>query len=186
MRLTLPQIAVLVGLVSVTFFFGALILAFGIRISTEPAWQRFNVPEILWLGATLLVFSSWTLEASRRSLRRALVAIYRGRVAATIAMAAMFLGVQVDAALDLWRQGVAAAGNPHGSAFYVFMAIHGAHLAGGIGWLGFLYGKSSRLFSGTETDLRRHRRAIGAAALYWHFMGILWLVLFFFLRRWTA
>jgi cytochrome c oxidase subunit III len=119
-------------------------------------------------------------------LRRALVSLYRGRLFATIAFAVVFLGIQLASANDLMEQGVAAVGNPHGSAFYLFMGIHGAHLGGGIFWLIYLYRKADGLFSGTETDLRIHRRALGAAAMYWHFMGGLWLVLYFFLRRWTA
>ena len=176
----------LVGLVSLTFFFGALILAFGLRIQQQATWQRFETPSILWLGALVLLLSSWTLEGARRALRRALVAIYRGRLLATIALALMFLGVQAFTAVDLVGQGVAAAANPHGSAFYLFMGIHGAHLLGGIAWLSYLRARSKPLFSGTETDLRHHRRIVSAAALYWHFMGALWLVLFWFLRRWAA
>lgn len=186
MRLTTPQIAVSVGLVSLTFFFGALILAFSFRIETQRSWERFEVPTLLWLGTALLLLSSWTLEGSRRALRRALVAIYRGRLAATIFLALMFLGIQAVSASDLLRQGVAAAANPHGSAFYVFMTIHGAHLLGGITWLSVLRHRSRKLFSGTETDLRVHRRALSAAAIYWHFMGLLWVVLYVFLKRWTA
>jgi cytochrome c oxidase subunit 3 len=158
----------LFGLVSLTFFFGALILAFGLRIHE------------------VLLISSWTLESGRHALRRALVAIYRGRLFGTLALAIVFLSVQAVAARDLISQGVSAAGNPHGSAFYLFMGIHGAHLGGGIAWLTYLYRRSRRLFSGTETDLRIHRRALGAAAMYWHFMGALWLVLYFFLRLWTS
>jgi heme/copper-type cytochrome/quinol oxidase subunit 3 len=63
--------------------------------------------------------------------------------------------------------------------------LHAAHLTAGMGWLWFLYQRSSRLLEGTENDLRKHRRVSGAAAMYWHFMGLLWLVLFFFLLYWT-
>lgn len=171
---------------SLTFFFGALIIAFGLRIENQRTWERFSVPTVLWLGTGLLLLSSWTLEAARRALKRALVVIYRGRLAATIALALMFLGVQAVTISDLLAQGVAAAANPHGSAFYAFMSIHAAHLFGGIGWLLVLRNRSRRLFRGTETALRSHRRALSAAALYWHFMGVLWLVLFFLLKRWTA
>jgi cytochrome c oxidase subunit 3 len=186
LRLTVAQLAVLVGLVSLTFFFGALIVAFGLGVEQQKTWQRFTFPSLLWLGTMLLLLSSWTLEAGRRSLRHALVTMYRGRLAATIALALMFLCIQTVSAADLLRQGVASSGNPHGSAFYAFMSIHGAHLLGGICWLLVLRSRSKRLFTGTETDLRTHRRAVGAAAIYWHFMGALWLVLFLLLRRWTA
>lgn len=176
----------LVGLVSLTFFFGALILAFGLRIQQQGAWEHFSVPSVLWLGTAMLLLSSWTLEGSRRALRRALVVIYRGRLLATIVLALMFLGVQLVSAADLLAQGVAAAANPHGSAFYIFMGLHGVHLLGGIVWLTYLRVRSKVLFRGSETDLRLHRRTVSAAALYWHFMGALWVVLFFFLRRWTS
>ena len=185
MRLTLPQLAVVLGLVSLTFFFGALILAFGLRIEQQRTWQRFAVPDVLWLGTIVLLLSSWTLEGARRALRHALVAIYRGRLGATIVLAVMFLSIQTVSASNLVSQGVAAAANPHGSVFYVFMGVHGAHLLGGMAWLLVLRFRSKRLFVGTESDLRSHRRAVAAAAIYWHFMGALWLVLFVFLNRWT-
>jgi cytochrome c oxidase subunit 3 len=186
LRLTTAQLAVLVGLVSLTFFFGGLILAFGLRIEQATTWERFAVPNTLWPGTMLLLLSSWTLEAGRHSVRRGLVASYRRRISLTIALALIFLCIQTVSATDLMAQGVAVSGNPHGSAFYAFMGIHGAHLLGGITWMFLLLSRSKRLFAGTETDLRTHRRAIGAAAVYWHFMGALWLILFLILRRWTA
>jgi cytochrome c oxidase subunit 3 len=186
LRLTPPQLAVLIGIVSLTFFFGALILAFGLRIQQQKSWEPFAVPDILWLGTTFLLLSSWTLEGARRALKRALVVIYRGRLTATIILALMFLWIQSVSAYDLVAQGVATAGNPHGSAFYVFMGIHGVHLLGGICSLVVLSLRSRLLFFATESDLRQHRRALGAAAIYWHFMGALWLVLYLFLKRWTA
>lgn len=176
----------LVCLVSLTFFFGGLVLAFGLRIEQQHAWERFVTPRALWLGTAFLLFSSGTLESGRYALRRALIRIYRVRMAITVVLALLFLLVQVVSAADLLRQGVAAAVNPHGSVFYVFMGLHGAHLLGGVGWLIYLYWRSRALFEGTESDLRRYRRLLAPAALYWHFMGVLWVVLFYFLRRWTA
>lgn len=186
LRLTTGQIGTLILIGSLSFFFGAMILAFGFRIEADRTWQRFDVPGILWLGTAFLAMSSWTLEAGRKALRQALVAIYRGRIVATLALSVMFLGVQVASARLLLAQGVAAAANPHGSVFYVFMGIHAIHMCCGIGWMTYLYRKSRLLYRGTETDLRRHRRALSAAALYWHFMGVLWLLLYYLLIRWTA
>jgi cytochrome c oxidase subunit 3 len=97
----------------------------------------------------------------------------------------LFLVAQFASAAQLVLHGIGTAANPHGSAFYIFMGLHGAHLAGGMGWLAYLYVVSNRLFTGSENDLRKHRRIAGAAAMYWHFMGMLWAVLFLFLLRWT-
>jgi cytochrome c oxidase subunit 3 len=179
------QIGVGIGLISISAFFIALILAFAFRIEDQRSWHRFTAPTLLWLSTAILAISSWVFEAARYALRRALVVIYRGRLAACLTFALLFLLAQLAAAAQLVVQGIGAAANPHGSAFYIFMGLHGAHLGGGMGWLLYLYVVSKRLFTGSENDLRKHRRIAGAAAMYWHFMGILWLVLFFFLLRWT-
>jgi heme/copper-type cytochrome/quinol oxidase subunit 3 len=65
------------------------------------------------------------------------------------------------------------------------MGIHGIHLIAGICWLSYLYAHSGKLFNATENGLRKHRAIAGVAAVYWHFMGLLWAVLFFFLLRWS-
>jgi cytochrome c oxidase subunit III len=180
------QLGVAVGLVSVSAFFIALIVVYSLRIEDEHTWQRFSFPKLLWLSTALLAISSWIFEAARYALRRALVVIYRARMAATLAFAFLFLIAQLASARYMIAQGVVAAGNPHVSAFYVFMGLHGLHLAGGMVWLGVLSLKSRRLSQGTESDLRAHRRLAAAAAMYWHFMGALWIVLFLFLLKWTT
>jgi cytochrome c oxidase subunit 3 len=181
----LYQIGLGVGLVSLSAFFIGLVLAYSFRIEAQQSWRPFQAPSFLWLSTAMLAISSWMVEAGRYSLRRALVAIYRGRLLAGILLGVLFVAVQVSAAVNLLGQGVAAASNPHGSAFYLFMGIHGAHIFGGLIWLAYLYVRSASLFRGTENDLRKHRLIAGAAATYWHFMGVVWGVLFYFLLRWT-
>jgi cytochrome c oxidase subunit 3 len=183
---TIRQIGIAFALLSLTFFFGALIFAFAFRLETQPAVRAVNLPRALWLSTAFLAAASLLLEAARYALRRAWIAMYRGRLLTTVVFAVLFLLVQLVAALRLLSAGAMAAGNPQASAFYAFMSIHGAHVFGGVLWLVSLWRGSARLFSGTENDLRRYRDAVQTAATYWHFMGVLWLVLFFFLNRWAA
>lgn len=182
---SLYQVGLGVCLVSLSAFFIGLILAFSFRIEAQPSWQPFRVPTFLWLSTVLLGISSWMIEAARYSLRRAFVMMYRGRLLAAIGMGILFVGLQVSAGVNLLHQGVATKANPHGSAFYLFMGIHGVHLLGGLGWLSYVYVRSGQLFAGTENELRKHRMFAGVAAGYWHFMGVVWAVMFFFLLRWT-
>jgi cytochrome c oxidase subunit III len=179
------QLGVAIGLLSISAFFIALVVAYSFRLADQHEWERFAVPRLLWLSTVLLAISSGILEAARYALRRARVGAYRVRVAATILVAMLFLFAQFASAAQMISQGVAAAANIHGSAFYMFMALHGLHLIGGMAWLGALYLKSAILLRGTETDLRIHRRLAAGASMYWHFMGVLWAVLFYFLLRWT-
>jgi cytochrome c oxidase subunit 3 len=185
LRPTIHQLGTAVALVSVSTFFGALIIAYAFRIQAQPVWEPFEVPSLLWVSTVVLGVSSWTLEAGRYALRRAFVPIYRGRLLASLALGLIFIGSQAVSGAQLLAQGVAAPGNPHGSAFYVFMTLHGVHLFGGMLWLSYLYRKSAELFNGPENDLRKHRVVASAAAMYWHFMGALWLVLFILLEWWS-
>jgi cytochrome c oxidase subunit 3 len=161
-------------------------MAYALRIESERTWQRFTSPQLLWVSTAMLAFSSFALEAARRALRRALVVMYRGRLAGTVAFAALFLLTQAASAKQLLDQGIGTVSNPHGSAFYIFMGLHALHLLGGMTWLTVIYIKSRALFTATENELRHHRRVTQVAAMYWHFMGVLWIVLFCFLLRWTA
>ena len=179
------QVGLFVCLVSLSAFFIGLIVAYSFRIEATSSWQRFQPPSFLWLSTILLGVSSWMIEAGRYALRRALVSLYRGRLLACILLGLMFVALQFTAGMNLVQQGVAAEANPHGSAFYLFMGIHGAHLFGGLCWLSWLYVRSKLLFQGSESDLRRHRTRASLAATFWHFLGLVWVVMFYFLLRWT-
>jgi heme/copper-type cytochrome/quinol oxidase subunit 3 len=117
------QIGVAIGLVSISAFFIALIVAYSIRLSAGESWKRFATPDLLWLSTASLAVSSCILEAARHALRRALIVIYRGRLAATLAFAFAFLLAQIASANQLLAQGIGTNANPHGSVFYVFMTL---------------------------------------------------------------
>jgi cytochrome c oxidase subunit 3 len=139
----------------------------------------------LWVSTSILVCSSVALEMARYTLRRGKVAQFRMLLQGTLALGLGFLVVQATALYELATQGVGLGQNLHGSAFYIFMGLHGLHLLVGIVWLAYLLYRSNRLRDDVENDLRRHRYALGAAALYWHFMGGLWVVLFALLMVWS-
>lgn len=185
MRPTANQLGIAFSLLALSFFFGALIIAFAFGISSQREWRRFDMPSLLWVSTLLIAGSSQTLEAGRRALRRAQIASYRRRIAATLTFSVLFLVVQAAAALELLRAGIAAEANPHGSVFYVFIGIHGTHLLGGQIWLAAQYRRSRALFRAGENELRRHRAGVQILAVYWHFMGVLWLVMFALLHLWT-
>jgi cytochrome c oxidase subunit 3 len=180
------QIGVGVALASLSAFFIGLILAYSLRIQVQPVWRQFHVPNYLWFSTAALAASSAVLEGAKYSLRRAAISKYRWRLQLCLVLGITFLVLQTTSATDLLHQGVAAEGNPHGSAFYVFMSIHAVHLLGGLGWLGYLYARSRKLYDTTENHLRKHRVFLAVAATYWHFMGVVWVVLFFFLILWTG
>jgi cytochrome c oxidase subunit 3 len=144
------------ALAAILMLFMGLISAYVVRRGLDPNWQAIRIPEIALINTAVLLASSFTLEIGRRSHKA-----HRWLLAAVILGLVFVAGQAV-----VWRQ-LAEAGfyldtNAHASFVYVFIALHGLHLLGGI------------------LALIRITLAAGGVAviaLYWHFLDGLWLFL---------
>ncbi len=183
--MSLGTMGMVLTLVSIACFFGALVVAYAFILPDKPTRPSIAIPWVFWLSTGLMLVSSGTLQWARRALRRAHLANYRQRLLVTIGMGYLFLAAQVAGAWLLLANGVTISGNPQGNMFYVFSFIHAAHLIGGIGGMHWLYGRSQKLEDGEEQPLRRHRMEARLTGMYWHFMGVLWIGLFAFLLGWN-
>ena len=81
-----------------------------------------------------------------------------------------------------WRQlvqwGIMFTGNPAGSFVYVISGLHALHVLGGIGALCVaVYHAYSLKFEWQGYRQRRY----SLTTQYWHFVGVLWIYLLFFL-----
>jgi cytochrome c oxidase subunit 3 len=178
------HVGIALGIVSIASFFGALAIVYAIILGQNPSPHAVRTPALLWVSTALILLSSFALERSRYALRRGLLERAAARLRTTLVLGNVFLASQLLSWWDLARQGVYLERNPQGSMFYLFTGLHGLHLAGGILWLAWLVRRSGVL-DGGEAALRRFRLAAGAAAIYWHFLGALWLFLFVLLLLWS-
>ncbi|MFI5209722.1 MAG: heme-copper oxidase subunit III [Gemmatimonadales bacterium] len=155
-----------IGIATITMSFTAYTSALVVRQGSGGDWQHFQLPPILYFNTLVLVASSATLEAGRRP--KAAVA---GWLWLTLGLGLLFIAGQVLAWRDLAAQGLYLATNPSSAFFYVFTALHALHLLGGVAALGYVLSRQRR--AAGEVPVQ----ALGAAALYWHFMTVLWLYL---------
>jgi cytochrome c oxidase subunit III len=138
-------------------------------------WRPLSPPRVLWVSTAILALSSVALERARRGLRTWNVGAARRGVVATGVLGALFLCGQVLGWRALAAQGVFLATNPHSSFFYMLTGLHGLHLMGGLIWLVPVTLRVRRMEYTPGTD------ALGLVALYWHFLGALWLYLVYLL-----
>ncbi|HXM38257.1 MAG TPA: cytochrome c oxidase subunit 3 [Gemmatimonadales bacterium] len=162
------QTGVLVGIATITMSFAALTSALVVHQAASPDWQHFELPRILYLNTLVLVASSGTLDVARRRIARGTGLSW---LSLTLVLGLLFVLGQVFAWQDLGAQGLFLATSPSSSFFYVFTALHGLHVLGGLAGLSYVLYRVSRM-SGPAAQ-----SAVGAAALYWHFMAALWLCL---------
>jgi cytochrome c oxidase subunit 3 len=171
-----------VAIFAITMSFAAFTSALFVREGGSLDWTHLVLPPILYANTLVLLFGSVTLwRASSivnahplldsRSLKPLMAWLL-----ATLALGLLFIAGQYEAWRQLAAQGLFLATNPNSSFFYVFTGMHILHLLGGIGALVYLLGQ----LIGSHTTFRR--AAFHNTAIYWHFMGVLWLYLLLVLR----
>ncbi len=92
---------------------------------------------------------------------------------ATAFLGAIFIGFQVYEFNAFRAEGLLISTNLFGSTFFTLTGFHGAHVTLGIVWLMglFFIARKGRLGPRTALDVE-------LAGLYWHFVDIVWIVIF--------
>ena len=157
-------------------FFGTLISTFLLyRSRTEggpTAAEVFDIP-FTSVSSFILLMSSLTMvlahhAAGRRDWRR-----MRVWLVATGLLGTTFLAGQVFEFTEFVDHGLTVTTSPFGSSFFVLTGIHGAHVA-----LGVLLLLATALMSFTGRLRQGEGMDVELIGLYWHFVDIVWIVIF--------
>lgn len=171
-------------LLIVLMTFGGLIGAY-IVIATNNVleWRPFALPLPVWISTVLIVVSSFIYHVAQRAIERNDDRKARTFLIGTTVLGAAFISSQLLAWIALVNQGLNMQGNPYAGFFYILTGIHAVHVIGGIIALGAIL---LRAWVPTEygPELEYRRNLARSVGWYWHFMGILWLVLFVLLGFW--
>jgi cytochrome c oxidase subunit III len=138
-------------------------------------------PRLLWLNTFLLVLSSAALQWACAETRHGnLNATRQDLLAAAVATLAFVAGQ-----LLVWRQLVQAgyylASDPAYSFFYLLTGAHGLHVLGGLAALARTIAKTWRGIAGPKL-----RQSVQLCAIYWHFLLLVWLVVFSLIMGWAG
>lgn len=166
------QIGLWVLLGSLTMLFASFTSAYLVR-RTGSDWAPLAIPPILWVSTAVLLASSVTMEAARRSFRRLQPLAFRKWALATFLLGSLFLLGQLLAWRQLAEQGIYLHSHPHSSFFYVLTGVHAVHIVAGVVAVLYVLAQSwrYRLTPGASV-------APGLCATYWHFVDGVWLYLF--------
>lgn len=167
-----PTIALRLVLAVVTVLFSLLVVAYGDRMGVGD-WRSFPKPALLWLNTLVLIFSSlawhWAcINARRGELEGVKLGLLAGGGSAFAFLLGQYLAWQQMIALGYY-----AESNPANAFFYLVTAAHGLHLLGGLVAWGVT---TAKVWRGDE--LAKIRLSVELCAVYWHFLLVLWLVLF--------
>lgn len=180
------QSRILTGLLLlvVMMTFGGLFAAY-IVIATNNVveWRPFNLPGQLYISTALILASSISYHFGKSAVDKNNQPAAKKWFLVTTGFGAAFISSQVLAWMILTGKGYHLKGNPYAGFFYILTAVHAVHVLGGISALGTILLRS---WYPTERLAENERRRTLAQVVgwYWHFMGILWLVLLALLGFW--
>lgn len=164
-------------------FLGSECLFFGSLISTYLLYRNgtgegptseelYDIPYTS-VSSFVLLMSSLTMVLALSSAQRKDERAMRAWLLATALLGTVFIGGQIYEFTEFAHKGLGLDVSTFGSSFYVLTGFHGAHVTVGILMLLLLVGLS--LFGRLGPDDARKVELIG---LYWHFVDIIWIIIF--------
>lgn len=171
-------------LLVVMMTFGGLIGAYVvIAANGQSEWRPFNLPFQVWISTSILFASSITYDLAQKAIFRDAHEHAKKFLIATTVLGATFISSQLIVWLSLYSQGVYMRGDPYAGFFYILTAVHAVHIVGGVIALGAIQIRAWHP-SRDEHELQHRRDLSRAVGWYWHFMGLVWIVLLVVLGLW--
>ncbi len=143
-----------------------------------------DLPSVLWLSTAVILASSVTVQFARSGIRRGGRWRLTSGMVLTLGLALAFLVLQTVAWLDWHDRAVGLYDDQQYrfaiSAFFVLSGLHAAHVVGGIIPMTVVAVKAL-----ANRYTREHHAGVAHLTLYWHFLDVIWLILFAMLAAMT-
>ena len=157
-----------------TIFFCLFIVTYSDRLVYQD-WKSMPEPVLLWLNTLLLVITSAVFISAQIASNKNNFEIVKNRLIAIGLLSILFLLGQLLVWQQMVDQGYYVSSNPANAYFYVFTALHGLHLLGGlVYWLMTI----KKVWNPKDIIVMKTKHTVELCAIYWHFLLAVWVVLF--------
>jgi cytochrome c oxidase subunit 3 len=144
---------------------------------TDPATGQVYEPIIeiplVTVGTALLLFSSLFIVLALYGAQRGNRKMLLGWLGATIMCGMFFVGMQVYEFTHFVHKGLTLQRNMFGASFFTLTGFHGTHVTIGVIWLITMFILALRKQLPPENAIN-----LEMAALYWHFVDVVWIIIF--------
>jgi len=168
----------LIILTEILLFGGAFVMYFAIRLQF-PYWPPAGAPilddTIAKAQTLILISSSILVEWAIWQLKRGNQKRFRMGLVVTTILASLFPILQFGFEWPhlIFDKILTPSSGFFGATFYLLTGIHGAHVVAGV--IAYIY-TDSRAFMGQYSP--KNYGFVEATSTYWHFVHIIWLLLF--------
>lgn len=163
-------------LASEVMLFAGLFSTYILLRTGSANWPEHALPVTMaTFNTALLITSSMTMVMAWAALKNHHWQAHRRYLALTLALGTAFLLIKFME----YREHIAAGELPsHDTFFAIYFTltgVHALHVAGGLVAMAYFLGPGSKLWA-VNTDQFANR--IEATGLYWHFVDLIWILLF--------
>lgn len=169
-----------IGIVSIIMFFSGWTSAVIVTKGGAPDWLNIEMPSAFTYSTFIIILSSLFFHLGLIAIKKDKKNQLKGLVLLTLILGVSFVVSQFLGWKSLYNNGIVATGSESTNAssyLYLITSFHVLHLLAGIISLivvsvkSFLGKYSANNYLGVELSI-----------IYWHFLGALWIYLFFFLK----
>jgi heme/copper-type cytochrome/quinol oxidase subunit 3 len=165
-------------LASLSMLFAAAMVGYAIiRLAgrRSPESGTLHLPPILWLSTLLVICVSITMSRAVAAVRREQIRAFAAWLTASLLLAIGFLAVQTPAMIGLLAEHARyrTAGLFLYGLIFVLVLLHALHVLGGMIALVRVRWQARRGVYDHE-----HYQPVRHAAMYWHFLDIIWILMF--------
>ena len=153
-----------------TSFFALIVSAYSLRMELGD-WVPLTEPQLLWTNTAILVLASIAFQWTRGAARSAREQRIKLGLIVTGVLTTAFLVGQYMAWQQLNASGHFITSNPADAFFYLLTGIHALHIMGGM----YVWARATMRAFKNGDNLEE---SIQLCAVYWHFLLVVWLVLF--------
>ena len=157
-----------------SIFFSLFIVTYADRL-VYADWQKMPEPFLLWFNTFILFISSAVFISAQIAAKNNQFEKVKQKLLIIGYLALAFLFGQLLVWLQLINLGYYVSTNPANAYFYVFTALHGLHLIGGlVYWIMTI----RKVWIHSDIVISKTKHTVELCAIYWHFLLAVWVVLF--------
>ncbi len=158
-----------------TVLFSLIFTGYIYSIPPEQDTKYLLRPNFLWINTLILFFVTYYFSKVTRELDKKIIINVKKNLLIVGGLSYLFLFGQLFFWVQLMKSGNYVSTNSYFSSFYIFTALHGLHLLGGLFFWGKVCSKTLKL---NDREILNQNKSISALSLYWTFLLIVWLVFF--------
>jgi len=161
---------------SIVMMFTALTSAVIVRKSSG-VWHSFHMSDLFLYSSLIVLLSSVALQIASKFEKSNNINLVKTFLSVTFLLGGLFLITQWYGWVDLVNNGIYLSDykSVSGSFLYIISGLHGLHIIGGLILLFILIMK---LY--LKKNIANLSFSISQIAIYWHFVGGLWIYLYLF------